>query len=215
MCLLFTFVIGVALLMPQADPAHNPQLINENFAARVFKVDTPPGPIALPSQKKDNFVIQLSGDGDAKVVFVPMGSNLSPVAALQTHAIIVELSRHWDAEMKACSFPASCVRPIKMGGNEIGSTETLFTNGFVSAFRHRIDAGGTLTSSYYSAKGKDRIIFIPLTAVHVSFDGAEEDLKPEQVYFSEAKEVEVAGEELKPGKWIVIRLNTPRDLDKH
>ena len=66
--------------------------------------------------------------------------------------LVVELSRHWDAEMRLCTEPKTCAHPIRVGGFEIGQTTSLFSNGFVTAYRHRMERGGTLATSYYSPK---------------------------------------------------------------
>ena len=205
-------LLTLTLLLPaaQSEVDQQPKLVLQNAYVSVYRAALTAGTaVPVPHPRKDIVAIYIDKDGSPRVTFLPGGANNSVKAEKNEDVVLVELQHHWDAEMKRCTFPASCVRAIRMGGTEIGFTESLFTNGFLSAYRHRIDAGGTLSSSYYSAKGKDRIVVIPLTNLHGSFDGTEEDLKPQQGYFSEAKEVEITGGE-KAAQWIVIRLNTPR-----
>jgi hypothetical protein len=94
-------------------------------------------------------------------------------------------------------------------GQEMSSTTTVFTNGFTTAMRYEVVSHGSLDSSYYSAKGKDSVIFVALTDVKVQFDGVEEQLKSGQAYFSNASAVSVEGGE-QGAKWVVVRLNKPK-----
>lgn len=102
-----------------------------------------------------------------------------------------------------------CSRPIRMGPNEIGETTSLFRNGFITAYRHRLVVRGTLTSTYYSTKGKDHLLLIPLTNLRTNFDGREENLKQGQAYTSDATEVEVNAD-LAEARWVVVRVETPK-----
>jgi hypothetical protein len=95
-----------------------------------------------------------------------------------------------------------------MGPNEIGETTSLFTNGFITAYQHRLVVRGTLTSTYYSTKGKDHLLLIPLTNLRANFDGTEENLKQGQAYTSDATEVEVNAD-LAKARWVVVRVETP------
>jgi hypothetical protein len=94
-------------------------------------------------------------------------------------------------------------------GQEMSSTTTVFTNGFTTAMRYDVVSHGSLDCSYYSAKGKDSVIFVALTDVKVQFDGVEEQLKSGQAYFSNASAVSVEGGE-QGAKWVVVRLNKPK-----
>jgi hypothetical protein len=95
-----------------------------------------------------------------------------------------------------------------MGPSEIGDTTSLFTNGFIPAYRHRLVVRGARTSRYYSTKGKDHLLLIPLTNLRANFDGTEENLKQGQAYTSDATEVEVNAD-LAEARWVVVRVETP------
>ena len=96
-----------------------------------------------------------------------------------------------------------------MGDASIGETTSLFTNGFITAYRHRIERGGTLSSSYFSPRGKDHLLVIALSEMQANFDGVEETLARGQTYTSEATSVEVRAQTGEAG-WIVIRVQTPK-----
>jgi len=124
-------------------------------------------------------------------------------------ALAIELKHHWDAEMRPCTEPMKCTRPIRMGSDEIGETTSLFTNGFITAYSHRLVLGGTLTSSYFSSKGKDHLLLVALTDLRAVFDGTEENLKRGQVYTSEATEIEVDADQ-NEARWVVVRIEIPK-----
>jgi quercetin dioxygenase-like cupin family protein len=162
--------------------------------------------LALPKPKVENINLK---DGEAR--FLPVGSprRLVNSGGGTAAVLIVELKQHWEAGMRVCSEPAKCTRPIRMGEYSIGETTSLFTNGFVTAYRHKLERGGTLSSSYFSAKGKDHLLVIALTDLHASFDGNDETLKAGQAYASEATGIEVDAATA-PVRWIVIRVETPK-----
>lgn len=125
-------------------------------------------------------------------------------------AIVIELKQHRERPVKYCEPLSNCRHQNFIGaGEEVSSTTTLFTNGFTTAMRYDVVSHGSLDSSFYSAKGKDSVIFVPLTDVKVQFDGVEEQLKSGQAYFSNAAAVSVEGGE-KGAKWVVVRLNKPK-----
>ena len=94
-------------------------------------------------------------------------------------------------------------------GMEIGTSTSLFTNGFITAYRDRIDRGGTLSTSYYSTKGAHHLMFVALEDLHADFDGTQQDLKRGQVFGSDAEDVEVdAGAH--EARWVVIREEVPK-----
>jgi hypothetical protein len=105
--------------------------------------------------------------------------------------------------VRTCVEPRKCSRPIRMGPNEIGEMTSLFTNRFITAYRHRLVVRRTLTSTYYSTKGKDHLLLIPLTNLRT-----EENLKQGQAYTSDATEVEVNAD-LAEARWVVVRVETP------
>lgn len=164
------------------------------------------GPLNLIFSKSPN-AEQIATD---EVRFLARDTNLRILNSgdKPSQALVIELKQHWDAEVRTCVEPMTCSRPIRMGPNEIGETTSLFTNGFITAYRHRLVARGTLTSTYYSMKGKDHLLLIPWRNLRANFDGTEENLKQGQAYTSDATEVEVNAD-LAEARWVVVRVETP------
>lgn len=154
------------------------------------------GPVAQPIELKD---------GDVRFLDRKQHFTLQNAADTAVQVLVVELRQHWDSEIRICSEFAKCSRAIRMGNLEIGETTSLFTNGFVTAYRHRLVSRGTLTSSYFSSRGKSHLLLIPLTDLRANFDGIDEELKGGQVYPSDAVEVEVTASDHEI-RWIVIRV---------
>ena len=127
---------------------------------------------------------------------------------LQAVELRIEIKKHWDAAMRPCAYPMQCTRETLIGNEPIAWTTTLFTNGFVTATTHKVKRGGTLTSSYYTAKGADHIVLIPFTDIKANFGGIEENLKAGQPYFTAGTEVEVNAVDAE-SRWFVLRLNVP------
>ena len=148
-------------------------------------------------------------DGDVRFVGRDSHASLIHSGANLAQVLLIGLKRHWDAEIRLCGFPQTCVRPIRAGGQQIGQSESLFTNGFVTAYRHRIDKGGTLSSSYYSKKATHHLMLVALDDLQAIFEGTEQELKRGQVFGSDAGEVEIeAGTH--PAKWVVIRVESQK-----
>lgn len=203
------------------------QLAAENAYYQVTRLLLPGASTVKVLQHGHDAVIVVVGDGVAEltlpksteslklkngdVKFSPNGASpsLSNEGPTTLEILVVELKHHWNAEIRPCSVFANCTRSIGGGNVEIGETTSLFSNGFISAYRHRLTAGGSLTSSYFSSKRKDHLLFIPLAALKANFDGTGEDLKRGQVYPLEASEVEVTAgtHEI---RWVVIRMQTPK-----
>jgi len=203
------------------------QLAAENAQYRVSRLPLPGGSTTKLVQHGHDVVIVLLGEGPAELKFPNsthsvnlkdgdarfLESGVNPGLAndgdVSLQAVVIELKQHWEAEVRSCAEPAKCTRPISAEGSEIGETTSLFTNGFIMGYRHHLVAGATLTSSYFSSKGKDHLLLIPLADLKANFDGTSEELKRGQVYPSEATEIEVtAGEHAV--SWIVIRVQTPK-----
>ncbi|HEY1802275.1 MAG TPA: hypothetical protein VGG46_15220 [Terriglobales bacterium] len=207
-----------------SSPAVRREIVEENPYFRVFRLQITAGAETdLESHGRDAVLIvlgenlalsaQKSGEaaslinGEAR--FLPMGSisHLTNSGTTTVTALIAEIKQHWASAMHSCSEPAKCTHPIRMGEAMIGETTSLFTNGFVTAYRHRLDPGATLASSYFSTKGKDHLLLIALTDLHANFDGSDEALKVGQTYASEATEIDIdAGGS--PAGWIVLRVET-------
>ena len=149
------------------------------------------------------------GPGDVQFVEKPSQLTLENLDEKPNVNLVVELKRHWDVPMEACSTPSSCTRPVRVGSMQVGETTTLVSNGFVTVMRHRLDRGGTLQSSYYSAKGVDYVLLVPVTDIDASIGGLEEHLLHGQPYFSGATEIEVSATETE-SVWVVIRLHEPK-----
>jgi hypothetical protein len=184
-----------------------PQLVLENEFVRILRVTTPAHSEFNPVEKNDSVLVRLQ---DETSRFVPRGTRVSETNKTDIDAVVllVELKNHRDAKMRPCSYPMRCTRETKIGEDPIAWTTTNFTNGFVTAATHKVVRGGTLTSSYYSGKGTDRIVLIPFTDLNANFGGIDENLKAGQPYFGIGTEVEVTGRDSEV-RWFVVRLNTP------
>jgi len=213
----------------EASPSSEPlreRMLDENEFFRVSRLDAPIGKVALiGSHKRDLIVIALSEislsahsqsvtpvplpEGAVRFVSGETPSAVSSSSAASAQVVVADLKQHWDAEIRECKEPKKCSHPIVMGPAEIGETTLLFTNGFVMAYRHRLQSGGTLSSSYYSSASRDHLLFIALSDVHASFDGEDEQLKAGQVYTSDATQVEVSAGQTE-ARWIVVRVNSPK-----
>jgi len=188
-------------------PENVRELVLENEQVHVSRVSVAPHSKAQLRQARDTVVVHLD-DGEAEFFRLQSLATVDNPGDKPTTEIIVELKRHWDAEVHLCAAPMRCTRETTMAGNTIAWTTTLFSNGFLTAMRHKLVRGGTLNSSYYSAKGSDHILLIPLTDLQANFGGIDEQLRTGQAYFSAATEVEVTGKDAE-ARWVVIRLHTP------
>lgn len=223
-CILVCCLVGVmfaAQLTKAQSEAPASNLVLENELVRVTRIQETVNasfPQVVP-EKNDLVVIKVPSDGTSlmtatesaeAVRFYSRGAHLDvSTENTPSSVLVVEIKRHWDAEVKVCKEPLTCVRQIRGGGTQIGETHSLFTNGFLSGFMHRLEAGGTLASSYFSAKGNDSIVYVALTPVHVNFGGTDEDLSAGQVYFTNAIEVETTADRA-PAAWVVIRIHVPK-----
>jgi hypothetical protein len=221
-------LLTIALAAQVNSPEPTGELIADDAHYRISRVAIAPGAQSAVKQDGHDVVIvvlpaerltlassvdsPLEDLSDGQVRFLKMGSKgvMSNPTDKTGQALIVELKQHWDAEVHPCTEPKKCTRSIRAGEQEIGETKQLFGNGFVTAYRHRLVPGASLTSSYFSAKGKDHLLFIALADLRANFDGLEETLKAGQVYSSDAMEVEMnAGSS--EAKWVVIRVETPKE----
>lgn len=224
--LIFAVVLATAQqpIAPVAQATR--QALLDNQYVSVVRLDVPRGAVAeIGSATRDSIVVAPgyaelidlethapAWDAEAdRVEFVKRGPMRRVINAgsAPVRAVVVELKQHWNAEVHRCTPPKDCARVIKAGGEPVGESRMLFTNGFVTAQAHRLDAGGSLRSSYYSSRGVNYILVIPLTDMNAAFAGVEQALKAEQVYFSDAQELEVSATS-QPAKWVVIRFNLPR-----
>jgi len=90
----------------------------------------------------------------------------------------------------------------------IGETRQLFTKNYVSAYRHELEKGGTLNSSYFTSHGTDHVVFLALTPLTASFAEEQLNLAAGQVYFSNAQGVEVDAYGDR-ALWVAIRIHAP------
>lgn len=225
-CVLCTTIFVAALISgqgvsAQANSANASQLVDENDYFRVSRIQAPPSSsIALPTRKRDIVLVSLKGDvaidgqgaglDHPTVTFIKSGSDPQVQSSeVPGELLVVELKQHWDAEVRSCSEPLKCKRPIRMGDAEIGYTASLFSNGFVTAYRHHLVSRGTLSSSYFSSRGKDHLLFVALTDLQANFDGIEENLKGGTCYPSEAAQIDVNSGSAS-ADWVVIRVQTPK-----
>jgi hypothetical protein len=207
-------------------PGVSSLLLDENAYYSAAMIDLPVGADTQIRQIKRDVVIAVVGGGPLNLIF-SKSPNAEQIATDEvrflardtdlrilnssdkpSQALVIELKQHWDAEVRTCVEPMKCSRPVRMGPSEIGDTTSLFTNGFIPAYRHRLVVRGARTSRYYSTKGKDHLLLIPLTNLRANFDGTEENLKQGQAYTSDATEVEVNAD-LSAARWVVVRVETP------
>ena len=209
---------------------HHHHLVLDNDYVRVFHVEVAPHEETLYHQHDMDYVFVTLGDskvaservdgksttlelkdGDTRFTkggFAHKAVNLSDKPFVN---VTVELKKHFDADMKVCAdqLGANCSRDIKVGDEKIGETTKIFTNGFVTATSHHLVPHGSLTSNYYSARGKDGVLIVPLTDMKALVGGVEEDLKAGQSNFTDAGEVEVPSQD-HDVRWVVIRMNVPK-----
>jgi len=206
---LLTWILAVLVCAsaPGQTPVSPPQLVLENDTVRVSKITLPAHGHFTFDEKADAVMVRLSDESGQFMAGGHIAVDNS--TDLDATDILISLKNHWDAEVRPCSFPRECTRETQMGGQAIAQTTTLFTNGFVTAAVHRLVPGGTLDSSYYTAKGSDRIVVIPFTALDASFDGTPVNLKSGDPYFSSATQVEVTARDHE-ARWFVLRLNLPK-----
>src|SRR3954469_3326816 len=162
-------------VVPITEEQHH-HLVLENEYVRVFHVEVAPHSETLYHQHDMDYVFVTLGDslvesdrvgekpvklelkdGDTRFTkggFAHKALNLSDTPFVN---VTVELKKHFDAEIKYCADKAgaNCTRDIKVGSEKIGETVNIFTNGFVTAMQHHLLPHGTLTSTYYSSRGKD------------------------------------------------------------
>jgi len=198
-----TFFVLSQLLcaIAAAQTAASPQPLLDNEFVRVTRVSQP----LHPNDDTDRALVQLSGE---TAIFIPKGSAIHVTSPVDPNDLIVELKNHWDVEVKPCAYPKQCTHETRMGGETVAWSTTLFTNGFVTATTHRLALHATLDSSYYTAKGSDRILIIPFTIFRANFGGIDESLTPGEPYFTKGIEVEVTAPDAET-RWLVLRINTP------
>jgi len=158
----------------QLSPGVSSLLLDGNAYYSAAMIDLPFGADTQIRQIKRDVVIAVVGGGPLSLIF-SKSPNAEQIATDEvrflardtdlrilnssdkaSQALVIELKQHWDAEVRTFVEPMKCSRPVRMGPNEIGDTTSLFTNGFITAYRR-----GTLTSTYYSTKGKDHLLLIP------------------------------------------------------
>jgi quercetin dioxygenase-like cupin family protein len=230
-------VVFLILAQPQikddgvsrAEGAVQSHVLEENAFFRAVRLEMPPGTkLAHVNDEFERIIIVLSGETisvtnrasgstvltQGNVLYIRKNSlsTLSNSSATNATMIDVGLKQHWDAEVRLCSEPKKCSHTIQAGSSEIGHSTMLFTSGFVTAYRHDLVPGGTLSSSYFSSRGKNHLMLVPLTDLRANFDGTEEDLKAGQVYASEAAQVEVTATKL-AARWVMLRVETAKHRD--
>jgi hypothetical protein len=207
-------------------PEPGSQLLEENEYFRVVRANVVAGATtAIEHHGRDAVVLSLGEglrlsvgtapepgplkEGEARFLPLARGAKVANLEDRTLQMIVVELKQHWEPDVHVCSEPSKCSRPIVIGDFPVGETTSLFTNGFVTAYSHRLDRGGTLSSAYFSTKGKDHLLLIALTELHANFDGTDEVLRAGQTYASDATQIEVNAADTK-ARWIVIRVQIPR-----
>lgn len=213
---------------PSKTPAQ--RVLDENDFFRVIRLQLTAGQATTISGRgQDSIVVALLGknlvardvQGNAssqlpqgEVRFVSRGSPIVILNVGEDPAEIVAafLKHHFDAEVRPCVEPHKCTRPIETGAKQIGESTLLFTSGFIVAYRHRLERGGTLVSSYYSSSGKDHLLLVAMSDLQANFDGEEERFTEGQVYTSDASQIEVNASSTE-ARWVVIRMEIPKHSD--
>jgi hypothetical protein len=204
---LVSCVFAAAVLSAQSSDRSS-QLLLDNDIVRVSRVATAPARSLRLDPKTDAVLVRLA---DGSATFFPKGTAFEATSSGSEPAIdfVIELKKHWDAEVHACEYPRQCTRETRLGNETVAWTTTLFTNGFITATQHRLVLHATLDSSYYSAKGTDKILVIPFTGLQANFGGAQEELKSGEPYFTNGTDVEVTAPESE-ARWLVLRINMPK-----
>ena len=202
--LLITIALLARCAVAQTSDAA-PQLLLDNDFVRVSRITIAPNGALDLDEKSDAVLVRLS---DETAKFLPKGTPVHDANTGQQDIVdlVVGLKKHWAPAVHSCAAPAQCTHETKVGHDPIAWSTTLFTNGFLTAVTHKLVESGTLTSSYYTAKGSDKILVIPFTDLQANFGGNEGKLKAGEPYFTDGTEVEVeaaSGE----SRWLVLRIN--------
>lgn len=190
----------------QAEPA----IVLQNTHLKVTRLSAANG---VREAGRDIVVVPLPSSGAdisrmQDPFFVAKGTRLPETEG--SDFLLITLTKHRDVSMRTCQEPANCVRKIMVGDAEVGERKQLFTSGFVTGSLQILKKGGSLTSSYYSAKGIDHVLIVTFTDTTFLLDGVEHPLKAGQATFTEAKEVEVNAGLADEARWFTLRLNEPR-----
>jgi hypothetical protein len=212
------------------EPHHH--LVFENEYVRVFKVEVAPHEATLVHRHKRDYVVVTIGDAevtnavvgkepkkwsfkDGDVTFLEASGEKSFAHQAVNEGdkpfenVTIEIKRSWNTEMRNCADPLKCERTIRVGDFEVGTSTSLFTNGFLSAYRYRAKPGATISSNFYSSKGSNFVLIVAITPMKANFGGIEEELKAGQVYGTDGADIEVNAPKDQELRWIVLRLNWP------
>jgi hypothetical protein len=181
-----------------------------------FKVKADDGDVVVVAAGEVKFTPALEANSEflmhaGEARYVVQGSHPEVYCGAETTSCAVyavDLRHHWQSTLRICEEPKQCSRQIKVGDMVIGETRQLFTNNYVSAYRHELEKGGTLNSSYFTSHGTDHVVFLALTPLTASFAEEQLNLAAGQVYFSNAQGVEVdaSGDR---ALWVAIRIHAP------
>lgn len=176
------------------------EVVLENPEVQVtrYAID-PQNPLQVTFTDGDGVVVPMQGVKWSAAISANSESEAATVLA-------VHLKHHWAAMLRKCED--QCARPIKIEDHVIGETRSLFTNHYVSAYRHELDRGGSLSSSYFTSHGNDHVLLIALTPLAATVSGDRIWLEPGQAYFSTTQDVE-ANAEHDRAVWVAIRIHAP------
>lgn len=118
--------------------------------------------------------------------------------------LTIEIKRSWNTAMRRCEEPQRCQRAIRVGDLSVGRSTSLFTNGFVSAYRYELVPGGTISSNFY-APGKNFVLLAALTDLKGNFGGIEQELKATQLFGSDGADMEITAPRDQTLRWVVLR----------
>jgi uncharacterized cupin superfamily protein len=218
---------GTAAEVPvDKEPHHH--LVFENEYVRVFKVEIPPHESTLVHRHSRDYVVVTIGDAevtnavvgkeprrwpskDGDVTFVEAAGEKSFAHKAVNEGekafvnLTIEIKRSWNTAMRKCEVPQRCERAIRVGDLQVGRSTSLFTNGFVSAYRYDLLPGGTISSNFY-ASGKNFVLLAALTDLKGNFGGIEQELKATQLFGSDGTDMEITAPPDQALRWVVLRL---------
>ena len=92
----------------------------------------------------------------------------------------------------------------------IGSSTSIFTNGFVSAYRYQLFPGGTLNANFYSSRDNNFVLLAALTDLEGNFAGIEEKVPASQVFGTDGRDMEITAPKERVLRWILLRFTYPK-----
>jgi len=217
-----TLVPVAAQQEPQQTPPQNWQAGVTTKYVRVSTVDLPvKGHAYRPLLHTDAVIVDAEGSvmmsasnqqpldlmqGNMQYLKAPTMIRLLNNGTTPARVVAIELLKDWKAPVKPCAPPEVCARDINTGGKKVGETATFFGNGYVTAEWNGMNAGGTLDGTDPASKGKEFLLFIPLTGMDATINGKPAKMNAGGVYATDAKSVVLSAGK-NEARWCVLRIN--------